>query len=61
MIASKTKSQTLHPYMRDELWLNGTLAFWRKDNSYSPKAKEYFENWLKTMEKKTKRIKENLI
>lgn len=47
--------------MRDELWLNGTLAFWRKDNSYSPSAKEYFENWLKTMEKKTKRIKENLI
>ena len=36
-----------HPYMRDSLWINGTLCFWRdRPMMYTKESHEYYENWI---------------
>lgn len=44
------------PYTRLKKWEDGTLAFWRNNNLYSQKWKDYFEERLAIWRKQEKNM-----
>ena len=50
-------SEMTHPYLKDWLWADGSLCYWRGNPNYSKNTKKKLELRLKQMIKTLKKIK----
>lgn len=56
-MSKKAKSSihsTLHPYMRQELWANGTLVFWNTASHRKEAYQDFYERMCKKAAKLSK-------
>ena len=51
------RSESVHPYMKDWLWADGSLCYWRGNPNYSEKTKKKLEIRVKQMINTLKKIK----